>query len=344
MLQTLSNESLMERFAKLVRTERKITHLVIACINEIEIRKIYLDRAYSSLFEYLTKEFGYSESAAYRRIAAARLVRQVPEVARKIEDGSLNLSQASLLVQTVRSAERASATTFTSHQKLQIVEQIENKSFQQSQQIIHFELGVKIQEPEKTRANGDGSITLTLTLSPEQANRWRQVAELTSHALGSQNSAALIDYLAQKEISRRTEIKRASPMRRQPSVNPRAVAPNVRKSLIAQAIPSVIKNPIFGADSPQPENGRAHACDDLAVREPWAKPAGNQNSGCGFRDPVTQRRCGSKRFAQIDHRQPVWAEGPRDLDNLQILCAHHNRRKYQIEAGIVSRPDWQRPL
>jgi hypothetical protein len=72
MLHTLANELLVERFGKLVRTERKISHLVIACIAEIEIRKIYLDRAYPSLFEYLTQEFGYSESAAYRYESVAR--------------------------------------------------------------------------------------------------------------------------------------------------------------------------------------------------------------------------------------------------------------------------------
>ena len=101
-LRTLSNIELMSRFGKLVQTERKITHLVLECISEIDVRKIYLERAYPSLFEFLTKVFGYSPSAAVRRIESARLLREVPEIALKIEDGSLNLSQLSQVQQAIR--------------------------------------------------------------------------------------------------------------------------------------------------------------------------------------------------------------------------------------------------
>jgi hypothetical protein len=310
MLQTLSNELLVERFGKLVRTERKISHLVIACIAEVETRKIYLDRAYPSLFEYLTKEFGYSESAAYRRISAARLLRQVPEIAQKIEEGRINLSQASLLVQTVRAAEKSSAQTVTKDQKLQILEMIEDKSFQHSQQIIHRELGVTAQEPHRSRTHGDGSVTFSLTLTAEQAARWQQVAELTSHAVESHDPAALLDYLAQKEIARRLEIKRASPIRKSPSQNPRVIAPNVRKVVLRNS---------------QPLHGLSTATA----------------SGCNYRDPVTGRRCGSQHSLQVDHKQAVWAGGNRDLANLQALCGPHNRRKYQLESGMVVHPRGQ---
>ena len=66
LVKTLSNFDLMERFNKLVRTERKITHLVLECIAEIDSRKLYLQKAYSSLFNYLVEDFGYSPSAAIR--------------------------------------------------------------------------------------------------------------------------------------------------------------------------------------------------------------------------------------------------------------------------------------
>lgn len=89
------------------------------------------------------------------------------EVAQKIDDETINLSQALLLVQTVRVAEKSNAASITSDQKLEILEQIENKSFQQSQHIIHRELGLKVQQPEKILANGDGSITLTFNLTPD---------------------------------------------------------------------------------------------------------------------------------------------------------------------------------
>lgn len=85
----LSNSDLLVRFGKLLQTERKITHLVLECIAEIDSRKLYLDKAYPSLYEMLVQEFGYSSSAALRRIESARLLREVPEVAAKNRKWSL---------------------------------------------------------------------------------------------------------------------------------------------------------------------------------------------------------------------------------------------------------------
>ena len=56
---------------------------------------------------------------------------------------------------------------------------------------------------------------------------------------------------------------------------------------------------------------------------------------CQYKSPVTGRTCGNKWFAQVDHKQPKWADGDNDVSNLQRLCAQHNQLKYRREAGIV---------
>ena len=92
-LHNIFNDELILRMQKLVRTERKVMHLVLLHIAEIESRKMYADLGFDGMYSYLTQGLGYSESAAYRRLQSARLLRQVPSVAENIEDGSLNLSQ-----------------------------------------------------------------------------------------------------------------------------------------------------------------------------------------------------------------------------------------------------------
>src|SRR5688572_6099257 len=98
-LKQLKDDELVSRLGKLVQTESKITHLILECIAEIDKRKLYLERAYPSLYEFLIRQFGYSPSAALRRIDAARLLREVPEVSEKIESGGVNLSQISQIQQ-----------------------------------------------------------------------------------------------------------------------------------------------------------------------------------------------------------------------------------------------------
>ena len=54
---------------------------------------------------------------------------------------------------------------------------------------------------------------------------------------------------------------------------------------------------------------------------------------CQFKDPLTNKICGSVRFLEIDHIQPVWAGGDNSGSNLRILCSQHNKFKYAKESG-----------
>jgi hypothetical protein len=83
----------------------------------------------------------------------------------------------------------------------------------------------------------------------------------------------------------------------------------------------------------------------LLATKPEARPLASQISAvdrrrllaqqkcCQFVDPRTGNRCRSRWFLQVDHRQPRWAEGSNQIENLQILCSAHNRYKYRQEAS-----------
>src|SRR5690606_2316204 len=64
---------------------------ILKHLNEIDRRKLYLERGYSSLWAYCTEELNYSEAAAQRRIEAMRAL-EIPELEEKIESGKLTLS------------------------------------------------------------------------------------------------------------------------------------------------------------------------------------------------------------------------------------------------------------
>ncbi len=69
----------------------KILEKFVYLLNSREIKEL----GYSSLYEYAMKELGYSEDQAYRRIAAAKVLRVVPE-ARELSLSKL-VKAASLL-------------------------------------------------------------------------------------------------------------------------------------------------------------------------------------------------------------------------------------------------------
>ena len=96
-LKYIRNDQLLLQTKNLVQKERQINIQVLQHLQEIEKRKLYLDRGFPSLFEYAVKELGYSHSAAYRRIKSMRLCRDIPQAVSKIKTGSLNLTTASQL-------------------------------------------------------------------------------------------------------------------------------------------------------------------------------------------------------------------------------------------------------
>ena len=299
-LRTLSNIELMNRFGKLVQTERKITHLVLECISEIDVRKIYLEMAYPSLFEFLTKVFGYSPSAAVRRIESARLLREVPEIAIKIEEGSLNLSQLSQVQQAIRINQKQESRKIPTDEKRELLKKIENSTQNQTELILAKELNLPLITEEKERIHQNESVTLTITFSKEQIAILEKASDLMSHALPDHKWAEIITALAEKEIQRRTEIKRSNQAR----------------------------------DNTYPVIKRNLPATRKAIRPNLRKTIFEKDQCCQFKDPLTNKICGSVRFLEIDHIQPIWTGGDNSADNLRILCSQHNKFKYAKESGL----------
>src|SRR5688572_13155379 len=94
-LQTLSDRSLLDNLHSLVNREREVTLEVLHHLREVERRALYGELGFSSLFEYAVSELKYSESAAQRRISSMRLLKEIPELGKKIETGALSLSSLS---------------------------------------------------------------------------------------------------------------------------------------------------------------------------------------------------------------------------------------------------------
>ena len=91
-LNLLKDQDLLSQIKRLVSDERLVLTKVLRHLREVEKRRLFSELGYQSLFEYAVKELQYSEGQASRRIQAMRLIRAVPQVEKKIEQGTLSLS------------------------------------------------------------------------------------------------------------------------------------------------------------------------------------------------------------------------------------------------------------
>jgi 5-methylcytosine-specific restriction endonuclease McrA len=97
MTSSLSDDQLLSRVKTLACAERHATAQLIAVLGEIDRRQLFLGQGCSSLFTYCTQLLHLSESAAYSRIAAARVARRFPIVLDRLADGALSLTTICLL-------------------------------------------------------------------------------------------------------------------------------------------------------------------------------------------------------------------------------------------------------
>ena len=96
-VRNLANDALVRHLDAVVHRERGMTLEVLHDLNELERRRLHLDRGYSSLFDYCVRHLKYSSSAAARRIQAARCIRRYPVMEKMLRDRDLSLSTISLI-------------------------------------------------------------------------------------------------------------------------------------------------------------------------------------------------------------------------------------------------------
>lgn len=213
-LQNIENHDLISRTEKLARSERKITHLILLHINEIENRRLYADLGFDGMFSFLTKHLAYSESSAYRRLQSARLLKQIPEIAEKLETGSLNLTQLTQVQKCLKienknlksaSTSTTSATqTFSSLQTTNIerakiaLQKIEGHNSFQTEQLLAIEFKQPIQTSEKAKPQLDESVRIEFTLNKEQYQQLLQAKNLLSHIHPEGKWSDIISTLAMK--------------------------------------------------------------------------------------------------------------------------------------------------
>lgn len=306
--QNITNQELESRLKNLVQRERQLLHIILEHICELNTRKIYLERAYSSLYEYLTKELGYSGSAAMRRIEAARLLKDVPVVAEKIQEGTLNLSQIGELSRAIKEKENISGLKVSSLQKEVLLTKIVGKTTSETQKELAVALDIPVKDIEKQKIQQDDSVRIELTFTKEQYQKMLDCRDLAAHLLEQNHRdtswTSVFEVLADQFLDKRSS----------------------RKSLQKDA-------DLVGVDTNETtasESRRINKTLTIKTR----KTIFHRDSCCQYKDPKTGRQCRSTFGLQIDHRTSQWAGGKNNLENLQVLCRQHNRFKYQKEAGV----------
>jgi hypothetical protein len=197
-LRHLTDKSLLADTKFLAGREREITTKILHHLKEIDKRKLYSDLGYSSLFDYCVKELSYSPSSAYRRIQSARLLEVLPQIEKKFEEGSLNMSNASLLGTFFKENEIK-----TPSEKMKIIEKIENLSAKDCEKEL-FKLSGKDEPTKKDKSHriSKDKVRYSLTLSDETTEALDEVKGLLAKPMTMDELICVIAKIASEKLKK----------------------------------------------------------------------------------------------------------------------------------------------
>lgn len=297
-LRQLTDETLMTQTLSLVQREREILTEVLNYLGEINRRKLFAELGFKSLFEFAVKKLGYSEDQAYRRIAAVRLISEVPEVEEKISSGELTLTHIGVASQCFRAHQKQGARAISREGKLQIIAQISGKSVREAERIVLAQVEAPIlARPDSIRVASESAIELRFLASAEVRKKVETLKGYLAHSEPHFSLGELFERLCDLGIEswRPSRVARAGGLRR-------------------RALPS-------GGSV----RGKSAEASRVQVIRAKFQAAGDR---C--------EKCGSSYALEVDHIRPRALGGNGEAENLRILCRNCNQRESVKIFGVFN--------
>jgi hypothetical protein len=271
---------------------------------------------------------GYSESCAYRRISAVKIIRQLPEIKEKLNSGAINLTNLTMAQSLFAKIETTNQSKKCSIQsKKEILAQIENCTKIQAEKILatHGEsVGVTLTtyRSESVRTVSGDQASLHVRVPSETVRSLDRIRELRAHKKPNMSYGDVITDMCGIVLRKIDHAKSKIDEAKQKIEHAKNKIEDTKNRIsdILQLKQADNKN------TSNPRLGRIPLAIELR-RQIWKRDRGQ----CTFTSNETGKRCESRHLLQIDHEHPVFMGGETKLENLRLLChSHHKLREEEF--------------
>ncbi|MFH1016856.1 MAG: hypothetical protein V1798_01585, partial [Pseudomonadota bacterium] len=278
-------------------------------LHEVERRKLFAEKGYGSLWDYVQKALGYSENQAYERISAMRLMFRSDEAKTALERGKLTLTQAAMAERHLRAEERAEERPFPTERVESLISRIEGLSKRETEKVLLREAPERPLTSETVRPITAEVSEVRFPITEETRQAMERFWGLKGRCSVSELFSVCLDfYLSQKDPSRKDE----------------------KKTL---TLPVRLKTQPDSSTDARPPTRYIAADAKRMVRD-------RSKGQCEYVDPKSGRRCESRYLLEFDHMDPYCSGGSSNEENIRHLCRMHNQylagKIFQSEAKMVS--------
>ena len=285
---------------------------LIEALQAVDQHRVYMQKGYSSLFQYTVNGLGLSESVTYNLITVSRKAREVPELKNAIQSGIITLSNARKIVPVLN--------------ELNQKEWLEKASTLSNRQLDKEVARVRPMEAVREVATyvSESRVQLKLGIAETEMIKLRRAQDLLSQARRKSVSLEeLITVLTGEYLQRHDPVQKAK----------RHIVKNGMKngSIEDQTIDQnkTADKTDDGKYALNIFSANAHKPVTLQVRTPIPVKIlhmVNLRDGrkCTHLNP-DGIRCNQARFIEIHHLTPVSSGGLNTVKNLITLCSTHHQ-------------------
>ncbi len=347
----LSNRQLLGELRSLRAREHNATFAILVRLAEVERRRLHLGMGYGSLFDFATRGLRYSESAAGRRIQAARCLAEHPEFAPLFRRNEITLSTLGLISRVVNASNKAA-----------LLDGVRNKSQREVEKLV-----ASYGAPKRVRDHVRTVVVPGVDAKPQVADGDARDPDAANLGAGAHDSRSGSARHAQAVVSPTVEIQADEARAVETRVVLRFAAQPELMSKVEEArrllsgrfprgasladIFDAALDTFLDRNSParrmarRTARGRAREKRSAATTGTSTKrarvPAAirdqvhvRDGGRCAFESPDGVR-CNSSHDLEIDHIRPVARGGTNEADNLRLLCAKHNALEAERILGTV---------
>jgi hypothetical protein len=310
-LTDLSDAQLLDSLKTLCGQGRVVLARLLAHLVEVEERRLHLEAACPSMFQFCVQRLGMSDDEACRRIQAARLARRFPGLLVRIERGDLTLSTMALL---------KDALTEATYEEL--VEAAAGKTKAEVQALL---------AKRSPRPDVPAAIT-PISMQPAIPTLYVERVRAPAAAAGPQLAPLSptrhkVQFTASDELRRKLE--RAQDLMRHANADgDLAVVVERAVDLLLEKL----EKQRLGKTSrprPSPEDGDLASVSHVTRRASVSRATRRavferDGERCTFTD-AEGHRCPATTWLELDHVVARARDGTSDLRNLRVRCRAHNR-------------------
>jgi hypothetical protein len=340
-LASLSDDAVLHQLHVIVGSHRRVTAELIQHLGEVDVRRLYADKGFTSLFSYCVEQLRFSEDEACRRIEAARLARRFPAIYALLHTGTVSLTVLGLLKphlieanhrdlldgvsgQSVRQAKEWLAARFP---QPDVPSTIRKQAAQRSARVVQPVLaGASTCPTTSARPTAlVSSVSAASTASTESVSsgagrvlRAALPAAARAQLEPLSQDRFLVKFTASRAMREKIELARDLMRHANPKGDLSVILERAVDLLVAE-----LQKKQQGRTSRSQKKSRP-AKDTAVTRAARREVVARDGWRCSF-VADDGRRCDARGFLEFDHETPRGRAGSSGAKNLRILCRSHNR-------------------